>query len=142
MQKLKKNLSRSSVLLPFFVISCANLSSIDKPVCVELNLAKGYCTTIISGKGQIVDDENKMNDKTWFEMRPEMILVPVDTWAALKKYLIINCKRSRKCNENIDSWTRSMGVIDEELGKKLGTEQPSPSFVQESSDLPSQRLKD
>lgn len=98
--------------------ACSNLSSIDKPVCVELNMSKGYCTTIISGKDMIIDDENKLDGKTWFEMRPEMVQVPVETWAALKKYLIKNCKRTQKCNENIDSWTRTMISIDEELGKK------------------------
>ena len=85
-------------------------------------MSKGYCTTIISGKDFIVDDVNKLDDKTWFEHRPEMILVPVDTWASLKKYLIKNCKRSQKCNENIDSWTRSMISIDDQLLQK----KPSP----------------
>lgn len=88
-------------------------------------MAKGFCTTIISGKDQIVDDANLMDDKTWFEARHEMILVPVDTWASLKKYLIMNCKRSRNCNANIDSWNRSIETIDGELLKKQSASQPS-----------------
>lgn len=117
--KLKKNLLNALGHSLFWVLSsCTSLSSIDKNVCVEINMGKGYCTTIISGKGQIVDDENLLDGKTWFEQRPEMILVPIDTWAALKKYLVINCKRSQRCKKNIDSWTRSMLSIDEEILKK------------------------
>ena len=81
-------------------------------------MSKGYCTTIISGQDTVIDDVNLLDGKTWFEARVEMILVPVETWAAIKKYLIKNCKRSRRCDENIDSWTRSMKGIDDELLKK------------------------
>jgi hypothetical protein len=105
------------LLLPLFV-SCASLKSIDKPVCVEINIAKGYCTTIISGEGFIVDDENLLDGKTWFEARLEMVQVPVETWAALKKYLIKNCRRSKSCNANIDSWNRSIKTIDAKLIEK------------------------
>jgi hypothetical protein len=103
----------------FVLASCSTLKDIDKPVCVELNLSKGYCTTIISGKDFIIDDEHPYEGKTWFESRVEMVQVPIDTWAAMKKYLIMNCKRSKKCNENIDSWTRSMITIDEQLVRKV-----------------------
>lgn len=107
------------LLLLTFISSCTSLKAIDKPVCVELNATKGYCTTIISGQDIIVDEDNKLDGKTWFELRPTMIQVPVETWAALKKYLIINCKRSGKCNANIDSWNRSMKSIDDEITKKI-----------------------
>ena len=81
-------------------------------------MSKGYCTTIISGKGQIVDDENLLDGKSWFEARMEMVQVPVKTWASLKAYLIKNCRRSKRCEANIDSWTRSIDTIDSELLKK------------------------
>ena len=97
---------------------CSSLSSIDKPVCVELSIDRGYCTTIISGTPIYVDNDQTLDGETWFESRIKMILVPPKTWAALKSYLIKNCKKSKKCNENIDSWMRSMKVIDEKIDGK------------------------
>jgi hypothetical protein len=106
------------LLVLLSIVACSSLKEIDKPVCVEINLSKGYCTTIISGRGFPVDDTNLLEGKTWFDARIEMIQVPITTWTALKKYLIKNCRRSQKCEENIDSWTRSMLTIDQELSKK------------------------
>ena len=117
-KNLKKFSSLSLGLLLFYVTSCSTLTSIDKPVCVELNVSKGYCTTIISGKGTFVDDKNLLDGKTWFDIRNEMILVPIETWKALKKYLIKNCRRYKKCNANIDSWNRSMETIDTTIEDK------------------------
>lgn len=118
--KLKKSLLLAlKISLIFALESCSSLSSIDKPVCVEISIDRGFCTTIISGKDQRVDETNKLNGKTWFQMRPEMVMVPIETWAALKTYLIMNCKRSKACNRNIDSWNRSIQTIDDELLKKI-----------------------
>ena len=114
--------------LLFIITSCANLSSIDKPVCTEITPDRGYCVTIISGKGEYVDDVKKMKtfdangklvEMTWFEMKPTMVLVPIQTYAALKKYLIMNCKKSKRCNDKIDSWDRSMEIIEVEIESKM-----------------------
>lgn len=102
----------------FFLVSCGSLTSIDKPVCVEISIDKGYCTTIISGEGFYVDEDHLLEGDTWFSAKPKMILVPATTWAAIKKYLIVNCKRSKSCNANIDSWTRSMETIDSQVEQK------------------------
>jgi hypothetical protein len=56
--------------------------------------------------------------KTWFEQSYEMIRVPVSTWTELKKYLIMNCKRSKTCNRDIDTWSRSIEKIDNLSEKK------------------------
>jgi hypothetical protein len=103
------------LFLLFIFSSCTSLKSIDKPVCVEINMSKGYCTTIISGKDQIIDDVNLLDGKTWFEARIEMVLVPIETWASLKKYLIMNCKKTKSCNDNIDSWNRAIQSVDDQI---------------------------
>ena len=116
---MKKNLLRSFALSLFLLASsCSNLSDIDKPVCVEINLSKGYCTSIISGEGFVIDDENPYQGKTWWELRPTHIQVPHETWAAIKTYLITNCRRSRQCNRNIDSWTRSIEELEKTIEEK------------------------
>lgn len=85
---------------------------------MEISINRGYCTTIISGVPSQVDDNHTLDGDTWFDARIKMILVPPKTWAALKAYLIKNCKKTKACNENIDSWMRSMKVIDEQVEKK------------------------
>lgn len=120
------------ILFLLIFVSCANLSLIDKPVCTEITPDRGYCVTIISGKKEYIDDFKKMKtfdekgnlvEMTWFEMKPTMVLVPVQTYAALKKYLIMNCKKSKRCSENIDSWDRSMEIIEVEIESKMPTKE-------------------
>lgn len=97
------------------------MKDLDKPVCVEISMERGYCTTIISGKGFYVSEEEPWNGQTWFMMRPTHIRVPKETWAALKKYFIDNCKRTQACNVNIDSWNRAIKNIDEQVEKENKT---------------------
>jgi hypothetical protein len=82
-------------------------------VCVEISLQKGYCTTIVSGRGFYVDEQNLFEGRTWFNQSYEMIRVPVSTWTELKEYLIMNCRKNRACGSKIDSWQRSVDKIDE-----------------------------
>lgn len=107
--------SLSLLLLLTVSVSCSSLSAIDKPVCVELSMAKGYCTTMITGKDMIVDDDHLLYGKTWFEKRQEMILVPWETWESLKLYLITNCHKSRSCRNSIKTWDRTIQEIDKTI---------------------------
>lgn len=109
-------------LLPSLVISCASVKDIDKPICVEINISKAFCTYTISNKDFYVDDDNpyafdpkKPDDKkTWFEMRPAMVLLPPTTWAAFKAYTIKQCKKYG-CDEMVEGWDRTTNVLDETL---------------------------
>lgn len=113
-------------LLLSCLISCASVKEIDRPLCVEINLSKAFCTYTISNKDFYVDDEHpyafdpKYPDKlqTWFEVRPAMVLMPVQTWAAFKKYIIKNCKLTKKCDGMIEGWDRTMNVLDQNLELK------------------------
>ncbi len=105
------------ILSTFF--GCSSIKDLDKPFCVEMNLSKGFCTTPISGKDIWVDDTNKLEGKTWFEIRPVMIMIPPSTWAAFKKYIITQCKKNQNmCDANISSWDRTITVIDSQLNTK------------------------
>lgn len=114
-------------LILLFLVSCTSIKEIDKPVCVEISISRGYCTTIISGQGFYVDDTNLFEGETWFSLRPKNIQVPPTTWAAIKSYLIKNCKKSGSCSENIDSWNRSMTSIDSVMNEKLTDVHEAPS---------------
>jgi hypothetical protein len=88
-------------------------------MCVEINISKAFCTYTISNKDFFIDDENLYEGKTWFEMRPAMVLLPPTTWAAFKAYIIKNCKRTGKCKGMVEGWDRTMNVIDEQLDPKV-----------------------
>lgn len=80
---------------------------------------KGFCTTPISGKDQFVDDENLLEGKTWWEMRPIMILIPPSTYAAIKSFIIKQCKRNpNMCDKEIPAWDRATAVIDAQINSK------------------------
>lgn len=90
-------------------------------------MSKAFCTFTISNKDFIVDDEHPyaFDDKkpkelkTWFEVRPAMVLVPPTTWAAFKAYIIKNCKLTKKCDGMVEGWDRTMGEIDKKLLEKV-----------------------
>jgi hypothetical protein len=119
----RKNQSKSLLLLSSLslslVISCTSIREIDKPVCVELNLSKAFCTYTISNKDFFIDDENLYEGKTWFEMRPAMVLVPPETWASFKSYIIKTCKKHPKqCRGLVEGWDRTINVLDQQLEVK------------------------
>lgn len=115
---LKKNLKKLLLTLSFLLISCATPPP-DKPLCVELNINTGNCVHIMSGKRFTVDEENKYEGKTWWEMRPAMIQMPADTWKSLKAWIIKICKQSNQCGEQVPSWDRTVNIIDSQLSEKL-----------------------
>lgn len=94
-----------------------NIKQLDKPVCVELNMSKAFCTNLISSKDFYIDEENKFEGKTWFEMRPAMILVPPSSWEAFKVYIIQTCKRA-KCDNVVESWDRTIETVDKKIKEK------------------------
>ena len=125
------------VFFHLLLLSCSSIQKIDRPICVELNMAKGFCTTIISGKDQVVDETNLLDGKTWFEARNEMILVPIETWVALKTYIITECKRTKRCGSDIQTWERSIQGVDSKIEDKLSERKkqdyPSSSQNQDTS---------
>lgn len=117
---LKKNLSLALKLLFLFTLnSCGSIQSLDRAFCVEINISKGFCTTPISGKDQFVDDTNLLEGLSWFDMRPTMIMIPPSTYAALKKFIILQCKRHPDtCDSEIPSWDRATATIDAQINSK------------------------
>jgi hypothetical protein len=91
----------------------------DVPICVELNINRAGCVRIISGQTFPIDDEHKLDGKTWWDMRDQMILVPADSWVEIKKFIIDICKRTNQCQKEVRTWERSVDVIDKQIKSKL-----------------------
>lgn len=76
----------------------------DVPVCREHDIDKGRCTHIVSGKKFLINEEKKFKDadgveKTWFELRPYFILVPISSWAEIKAFFIRVCNKFKNCEQ-------------------------------------------
>jgi len=114
---LKKSLLIASVLSLSLLTNCAHMP--DEPACVEIHNTKGWCTNMVSDVEFYVDEKrphsfsgDPKDAKTWWEVRPFMVLIPFDSWAKLKAYLIKNCKRTN-CDKYIKSWERKINRIDD-----------------------------
>jgi hypothetical protein len=110
-------MKQRSVLLPLLMISlsliacsCANVP--DVPICKEITPDRGWCSWTLKSGGFYVDEQNpyafdpkKPDEKfTWWEIRPVMMSLPPHSWAELKKYIIKQCRITRKCRGNVGEW--------------------------------------
>jgi len=84
----------------------------DKPLCTDLRPGAGFCVWTISNKEMEVDDTHLMDGKTWYDMQVGIIKMPIETFVALKKYLIMNCKKTKNCSDKIDSWDRALTTLE------------------------------
>lgn len=61
----------------------------------------------MNGDGFYISDSEKYEGKTWFDMRNEMILIPIESWAKIKAYIIKTCRKMKcevdeKVLDNVD----------------------------------------
>lgn len=113
---LRKISSRLSI--GFFLLGASCASVPDPTGCVKLGPGRGYCTTAMSGKKQLVNDERKIkapdgSEYTWFELEPRSIILPYWSWIEIKRFVIQNCKENPhpSCGE-IANWQRTVDDID------------------------------
>jgi len=90
--------------------SCGSVP--DKPFCTDIRPGAGFCVWSISNKEMEVDDTHLLDGKTWYDMQIGIIKMPLDTFKAIKKYIINQCKRNQNCSEEIDSWDRAMTTLE------------------------------
>lgn len=88
------------------------------PVCVEIHPAKAYCVNTMTSEEFKIDDESKFEGKTYWEMRPTMLLLPASSWAKLKTYIITQCKQTGQCDKSVSSWSRTIENVDKTMGAK------------------------
>lgn len=105
------------------MVGCA-VKPPDFPMCVEMSMERGECIKVISGEKIRVDNDHKMNNKTWWESRPTNMIMPLESWMDLKKFIIKMCKKNKgMCDKEVSSWERSLQKIDQNLNEK-GVEVP------------------
>lgn len=100
------------LFLSFVSLSNCAIKPPDVPLCTELTLGTAYCIYTISSKEYYWNDQNKLNNETYWEARPKLLLLPASSWAEIKTFIITICKKSNQCIDNITSWERTVEKID------------------------------
>ena len=98
--------------------SCAGLQVPDSPICVEIDPSRANCVKIVSGESFDIDETHPFEGKTYWEIRPTVVLVPASTWIELNKFITLLCKKTNQCQKSITSWDKSIEIIDNQLKKK------------------------
>ena len=75
-------------------------------------MTRGYCEKTMSGKDFEVNDTQKLNGKTWWELRPTMIQMPATTWKSFKAWINKICKNNDQCDDAVANWERTVNTID------------------------------
>lgn len=99
---LKKLCWLSLTALSVLILSnCSTIQAPDVPVCKELDPQSAHCAWTISKKTQEVNDQNKYEDKTWWEHRPYVLSLFPSTWEKIKTTMTKICAQHQdSCKAN------------------------------------------
>jgi hypothetical protein len=81
-------------------------------------MSRAYCTKVISGESFEINDKDKFEKKSYWEMRPTMLLLPASSWRQIKTYIITSCKRYGNCSDEVSSWDRILDTIEKQVELK------------------------
>ena len=105
------------LVLCFFMSGCA-IKVPRIPICTEITPSKAYCVNTVTSEEFYIDDVNKFENQTYWEQRPQMLLIPASSWVEIKAFIIKVCKQSGKCDAQISSWDRTVNTIDKQVNSK------------------------
>lgn len=109
-------------LLLSLLASCATPP--DVPICTELDERKGWCTHLISEREFYVDDFHLYDNENWVQVDTKSLRLPARSWAKLKAFMLTQCKRSKKCANNLGKWSRKAKRIDSKVNGDSLLSQP------------------
>ena len=101
-----------SLILLCSLASCA-LTPPNIPVIMRSGPTQGYYVKIMDGERGFLDDTHLLNDKTFLDYSIEGIIVPVESYVELKKFILDVCYKY-KCSEEI-KWQSALDNIDSNL---------------------------
>jgi len=106
-----------SIISLLFAVSCQTAPP-DVPLCVELTMDRAACIHTVSGKKFDITNDKLFEDKSWWDQRHTMLMMPASSWAKLKTWIITQCKRTKSCDKEISSWDRTIESVDSALEAK------------------------
>lgn len=72
--------------------SCAHKLP-DEPICIDVTETSGFCTKTIS------NEETFPEGDEWLKIKQYSLVLPIDSWAVIKKFILDVCKDYGKCVE-------------------------------------------
>lgn len=123
MNKLIKYIPSFLELIPYlfaiaFILLLASACSVTVPrvpICAELNPAKGYCVNTVTSEEFVIDETHLYDGKSWWQMRPEMMVIPAQSWAEIKAFIVKVCRKTKQCDTELGSWDRTVEAIDSKV---------------------------
>ena len=82
----------------------------DVPLLTRLNASQCFFVYTISDKQGIVDDEHLLNGKTCIDYLQDDLIIPVDSWVEIKKFILKICKSTKACGE-VGDWNNRIDVL-------------------------------
>lgn len=117
-KRIQRKLSRFLLIISSSLLISCGTTVPDVPLCTEIDIDRGYCVNTISSTEFEVSDESPWNGKTWWDIRPYMIYMPIESWASIKSFIIEICARTKKCKgADVTSWERTINAIDQKIAK-------------------------
>lgn len=110
----KKNSLKLLVSSLILSLSACAIKPPDIWVCAELYPDEGFCRKTISDTSIRVNEENKLDGKTWWDMKPTLLSIPPDSWTEIKTFVNKVCKKyPKECGQEVPGWDRQVKNIDE-----------------------------
>jgi hypothetical protein len=111
-------MQRKILLLSFALLQACATRLPDVPICVEVTMSRASCTKVISGESFEINDEKLFEKKSYWDLKPTMLLLPASSWRQIKTYIITSCKRYGNCNDEVSSWDRILETIERQVESK------------------------
>lgn len=92
-----------------------NITIKENPVCIkEIKEPRcGYCVWTITKKPMYVGNnpEHQFAKKTWSEIRSTSVLLPLDSYVAIKRFINNSCKKHGDCRDDLGDWQNALDEI-------------------------------
>ena len=98
------------LMLLFLFASCSSVP--DVPILTRIDFNKCAYAYTISDKSGVIDDVNLLNGKTCLDYVNEGLIVPVDSWMDLKKFIVKKCRQTPKYCEGVGDWNNKINIMD------------------------------
>lgn len=84
------------------------------PVCVSISESLGWCQNTIDNQSFYVDNDKQVFPGTgekWILVKAKAVIVPHDSWAKIKEYILTMCKKNNSCSANYDAIKSKMDSL-------------------------------
>jgi hypothetical protein len=75
----------------------------------------GWCTYTMRDVEFEVDMTKKFGDLNWVNLNAASLVIPSQSWAEMKSYILKICKKNNDCAADLGKWTRKMDLLEQKM---------------------------